>query len=218
MQYIKINEAIAELINAHGYNTTITRDKIIPEFKDKIELDTRVFPRQNENIIQTRFDIEVSLKNGMRLYESFGDFGRDVYEAINKNIENFSRSSLHVFIDAFNDTNTYCGKVEWQIRDNIFDVYVGSYNIKSSGNKQIELPIELYKEIQDIIIHTNLNEEYFFIRFFYAHNQNKVMTTEFMINNVNVETAQEKLENLNWMKSDEFYSVRNFIILKLVKK
>lgn len=217
METLEINKQIAALINAHDYETKIVNGKIIPDFKEVIELETWIYPTEREYGMQTRFDIGVHFKNGTALFEAFGDSGITLEEAINNNIENFSRNSLHVFLDAFNDTTTYCEAEQWLISDHTFNVFIGDFNFKTVGNIEVEIPENLFETLEDIITNTGLHEDYYFIRFYYAQQQSKAMMTEFMINNRCMEKEQQRLESLSWMQSDEFYSVRHFMILKRVK-
>ena len=164
--------------------------------------------------IQSRFDIGVKFQNGLELYEAFSDFGSNEAEATKKNLENFTRSSLHVMLDAFNDTEIYEAKEKWEINGCLWDVFIGDYNIKSAGLKKVEIPNNLFDKIEEIICNKRLEEKFYFVRIFYAHNDSKVMATEFMINNINIEYAEKVLESLDWMESKSFYSLRIFLILK----
>jgi len=213
---IKINKQISELINAHGFKSRLKGGKVIPEFKDKVELDTRIYLKEEEYGFQTRFDIEVKFENGQKLYEAFGDVGTDLNDCINRNIENFSKSSLHVFLDAFNDSCKYIDKEKWKIGKEQFDVFIGNYNLKSFGNKKIEIPNNLFATIEGIITQYKLDENYYFVRFYYGHSENESPTIEFMINNVTLDNEENRFKDLEWMKSDDFYSIRDFIILKRI--
>jgi len=48
MKEFKINERVAELINNHGYKSEIIGDEIVPEFKEKVTLETWVYPKEKE--------------------------------------------------------------------------------------------------------------------------------------------------------------------------
>ena len=211
---IKVNKQVAELIEAHGFKTKTKGNKIITNFKEQIELETWIYSNELETGFNTRLDVGVKFKNGIELYEAFGEIGTDLNDSIRKNMKNFASSSLHVFIDAFNNSNNYVDKEKWQIGNYTFDVFIGDYNLKSFKDIKIEIPENLHEVIKQSIIQYQLDEQYYFIRFYSAYINSKAMVTEFMINNIRLEKEESILENLNWMVTEDFYSIRNFIILK----
>lgn len=211
---ININKQIAQLIEAHGFKANCSGDKIIADFKDKVEIETWVYPRQNGNLVQTRFDIGVTFDNGQQLFEAFGDIGVDLDDCIQKNIESFSISSLHVFLDAFNDTNHHVEREKWQIGDVEYHAFIGNYNVKSFAKNTVKIPERLFASLQNSISNYTLTEDYYFIRLFYAHTKKQTLAIEFMLNNNNLENEEERLADLDWMGSEDYYSIRNFIILK----
>lgn len=216
MKALKANKQVAELINSHGYKTTIKDNIIIPKFEDNVKIETWVYPTQKEYGIQTRLDVGVSFNDGEMLYEAFGDMGSDIDDAINKNLENFSRSSLHVILEAFNSKNDYIESEQWNIDGVKYTAFIGDYNMKSHQGKEIIIPEKLFDAIEYCISNHTFEDELYFVRFFYAHHENKAMATEFMINNIRLKEEEEILENLDWMQSEGYYSVRNFLILKKV--
>jgi len=216
MKELKVNKQVTELINSHGYKTIIKDNIIIPDFKDNVKIETWVYPIKKEYGIQTRLDIGVSFNDGKMLYEAFGDIGSDIDEAISKNLENFSHSSLHIILDAFNSKNEYTDKEQWNINGFEYKAFIGDYNVKNRRGKEITIPGNLFDTIKNRICNYTLDEEIYFVRFFYAHHENEAMATEFMVNNINLEEEEETLKKLDWMHSEDYYSVRNFFILKKV--
>ena len=213
---LKVNTQISELLNAHGYKSTIVDNKIVPDFKERVEIESWITPTVSNNGVQTRLDVGVKFDNGQELFEAFGDVGVDLNNAIKNNLENFSRCTLHVLTGALNDTVDHIERERWDISGDLYDVYIGDFNMKSTNDFQPQFPQELFPQIEKSITAYRLNEKYYFVRFFFAQMNYEVIATEFMINNVNLPEQEEKLRNLDWEGSDEFYSVRNFIILKKV--
>jgi len=214
-----VNRELVELIESHGYRAKIVGQKIEPNFKEPVLLETWFYPIPKDKEMQSRLDIGVQFSNGKELYEAFSDIGETERDAINKNLTNFSRSSFHVFLDAFNETDKYVEKERWNISNALWDVFIGDYNIKKYSNLLIvEIPDTLFDTIESLIYQENLTEDWYFIRLYYAQMNNKMMACEFMINNQIIKEAQEKIAELDWIVSNEFYSLREFLILKMVKK
>jgi len=210
-----INQELEELILGHGYDVETIGNKIKPNFEVPIYFETWFYPRLEGEGLQSRLDVGVTLPNGLELYEAFSDFGKSERDVINNNLTNFARGTLHVMLDAFNATKKYSDKETWTIQGQKWNVFIGDYNIKkASAIKSVEIPPNLFELIEEILYEQELTEEYYFIRCFYAHYKQSVMASEFMINNKNIEYAEEKIAKLDWMSSENFYSVREFLILK----
>jgi len=70
--------------------------------------------------------------------------------------------------------------------------------------------------LEKIVHEQELIQDWYFIRLFYSHNNHLTMASEFMINNNNIEYAQEQIAKLDWMSAKDFYSLRAFFVLKRV--
>ncbi len=95
-----------------------------------------------------------------------------------------------------------------------YKAVIGDFQMKGTQTTEsVEIPNNLFEEIEKYIRQYSWEEDYYFIRFYYAFDgENK--TVEFMVNNINLEEEQELLKQLDWKLTEEFYSVRHFMILK----
>ena len=212
-----VNQELEELMVGHGYEVEIVGNKIKPNFKLPILFETWFYPKVESYGIQSRLDVGVTLPNGLEVYEAFADFGENEREAITANLTNFTRGTFHVLLDAFNDTEKYCNKERWSIKGKNWDVFIGDYNIKKSSSlESITIPENLFDLLEKIVQEQELTEEWYFVRLFYAHNNHSPMASEFMINNNNIEYAEEQIAKLDWISAKDFYSLRAFFVLKRV--
>ena len=100
---LDLNEALAEILQAHGYACQTQGDKILPAFAVPVQLETWAFPREHANgAVVSRFDVGMTLPDGRELYECCGDIGENLEEALSRNLHSFCTNSLHVLPDAFN--------------------------------------------------------------------------------------------------------------------
>ncbi len=177
-------------------------------------METWVYPQQaGENFI-TRFDIGFKFENDIELYESFGDIGNNIEECVYKNIENFSLGGLHTLLDAFNDTNTHTEIENWHLSGGKYKAFIGGFQIKGVQDiHSISIPNNLFEEIENHLKQYLWKEKYYFISFFFAFD-GKNKTTNFMVNNINLEEEQLLLKQLDWQETQEYYSVRHFMVLK----
>lgn len=214
-----INPTLVELIEAHGFQAKIVDEKVLPNFKENITLETWAMVRQNNNsTFASRLDIGVTLADGTELFECFGDIGLSVDDVIHKNIQNFCEGSWHVFLDAFNDTTEHTTQKVWQINQHRYQAFIGNITFKSMMGQLFETtlqsPTDLLENIKQAVYQQKLDQDYYFIRFFYCQVDSQPIATEFMINNENLPDIENQLASLSWKVSEDYYSSRLFMILK----
>ena len=55
---LNLNEALAEILQAHGYACQTQGEKILPDFAVPVQFETGVFPRAHANgVVVSRFDL-----------------------------------------------------------------------------------------------------------------------------------------------------------------
>ena len=223
---LDLNEALAEILQAHGYACQTRGDKILPDFAVPVQLETWAFPREHANgVVVSRFDVGITLPDGRELYECCGDIGEHLEEALSHNLQSFCTNSLHVLLDAFNPSANYCPHEIWTARNgNRFQAILGDWTTKKldkdtdGGNAETIgniIPEALENTLQAIICHQNLTAQYHLIRFFYAQSGNAILDVEFMIDNQDGTAEEEKqFAQLPWLRQEAYYSVRRCIMLK----
>ena len=76
---LNLNEALAEILQAHGYTCQTRGEKILPDFAVPVQLETWAFPREHANgAVVSRFDVGITLPDGRELYECCGDIGESL--------------------------------------------------------------------------------------------------------------------------------------------
>ena len=69
---LKLNEALAKILQAHGYACQTQGDKILPTFTVPVQLETWAFPREHANgALVSRVDVGITQPDGRELYECF---------------------------------------------------------------------------------------------------------------------------------------------------
>lgn len=166
----------------------------------------------HENGISLRLDIRILLENKNVIGESFTGIGKDELSATQNAFHNFSMNSLPVLLSAFwqIEENEQIGIEEWEINGKLWKAFIGNFGCKGDFN----IPISLFPTLEEGIKNEELTENLYWFRFYYANLNKKDNMTEALINNEPLKTLEKKIENLDWEKSDKFYSLRNFIILQ----
>lgn len=213
-----LNSELAALIRAHGFPCTVQDGYVLPDFAVPVRLFAEAQPhRHPSQVIISRLNVGVKLPDGRELYECCGDIGQDLDEALQRNLDSFARNSLHPMLAAFNrlhDEDWY-RQEEWRIGTRRYRAYLGDFISRNITDGSI-FPSELPDVLADIICRQDLREEHHFVRFYYAQNRQRTLDTEFMIDNANLETAQDELAALSWHAADDFYSLRQFILLQRI--
>ena len=124
---LNLNEALAEILQAHGYACQTQGEKILPDFAVPVQFETWVFPREHANgVVVSRFDVGITLPDGRELYECCGDIGENLEEALSCNLHSFCTNSLHVLLDAFNPSENHCPHEIWTAHNgNRFQAILG---------------------------------------------------------------------------------------------
>lgn len=100
---LNLNEALAEILQAHGYACQTQGEKILPNFAVPVQLETWAFPRKRSNgAVVSRFDVGITLPDGRELYECCDGIGENLEDSLSRNLHNFCTNSLHILLDAFN--------------------------------------------------------------------------------------------------------------------
>jgi hypothetical protein len=84
---------------------------------------------------------------GEKIFESFGDYGATIEEAVNNNFQNFSASSLHPLLAALGciDPHAYDQITieEWKINGKVWRAYIG--NLKHDDTEELDI-LKLVKD------------------------------------------------------------------------
>lgn len=211
------NKEIELLFKNHNLSIEEENGKLFVNSENKIAIDSRISQKEHENGWTSRLDVRIELPNGQAILESFGDIGDDSETAKNKNIQNFALNSFHtiaayIYDDKEDEQITY---ETWHVDENEWEVFIGNFGMKNSTNEPVEIPEKLF-DLIEILIKQNLNQatDYYWARFFFAQYDQEISSIEFLINNESYEEGQMELSKLPWELRDEYYSIRNFIIVK----
>jgi len=123
-----LNNEVKQLIEKHGYNVVADNELLVPNFKEKVILDSKFSINEFPNGVTTQLDIFVKFPNGRKIIESFGDVGATQKEALENNLKNFITNDFHVIINALNNTiDDNITLEEWKINSQKYKAYIGNF-------------------------------------------------------------------------------------------
>jgi hypothetical protein len=169
-----------------------------------------------EGSVVIQVDVHILLPE-QTIIESFIGHASSVEEAMAEALEQFEVNVLHVLIGAFwenaKKVENGVGFEEWNINGHRWQVVVGNYGYK--GNLPIEEIVldEMFDTIKEEIMCLPLDKDIYSIRSVYTNVGDGRNISEALLNNEEFTTLESSLSNLPWRELEEYYSVRNLILL-----
>jgi Family of unknown function (DUF6348) len=217
---IDLNPQFADLLKNHGIGVDITDGFINTDLPENIKFRARtVYEKVNESI-SSRLDVMAKTDKGEEIYESCGDYGATIEEAVNNNFQNFSASSLHPLLAALGciDPHTYDQITieKWEINGKVWTAYIGNLVPKILADRQYTIapPSEFFDSFERGIKAQQLINRLHWFRGYYCQLDNEIKNREFLMDNELVTETDIIFGALPIVPNVRFYSCRNFIILK----
>ena len=161
-----------------------------------------------------RLDVEVLIEEGRLVEECFAGIQGE-QSAKQDAIENFCTNSLHVLLAALwglNDTEQVTTEI-WTIGKQRYTAYIGNFGTRGTIEAKPEVPEQLFETIERTIKREQLNQDYHWVRNFFCDIKGEP-TYESLLDSEPWESGISALASLGWKKSNGYYSVRNFLVLK----
>ena len=218
MTEIVVNTQLAELLKDHGVQIQTDDEFVNSDLTGHIKFKARAVYHEVNKGISSRLDVMVVSDDGYRIIESFGDFGTTVDEAINRNFQNFSLSSLHPILAAFGcmdpETLRQIDVEEWVVNGRTWKAYIGNLVPKAIGaGKHVIPPVQFYQSIESEIRSQRLTNRLHWFRSYYGQWDASIREREFLMDN-EAKNGDLIFSSLLIMPDVTFYSCRNFILLK----
>jgi hypothetical protein len=171
--------------------------------------------RYDDSVV-VQVDVHLLLPNQIFI-ESFVGHASSVEEAMAGALEQFEVNVLHVLIGAFwenaKKVENGVGFEEWNINGHRWQVGVGNYGYR--GNLPVEEIVleEMFETIKTEIKALPLDKDIYAVRTVYTNVGDGQKITEGLLNNEEFLELEDKVSKLPWKSVNEYYSVRNLIIL-----
>lgn len=169
-----------------------------------------------EDSVVIQVDVHILLPE-QTIIESFIGHASSIEEAMSEALEQFEVNVLHVLIGAFWENATKVengvGFEEWNINGHRWQAVVGNYGYK--GNLPIEEIVldEMFDTIKEEIECLPLDKDIYSIRSVYTNVGDGRKVSEGLLNNEEFTTLERSIAALPWRELEEYYSVRNLILL-----
>lgn len=173
--------------------------------------------------VVVQLDITMLFPNN-HFVESFVAQATTVEDAIANTFEQFETNALHPFIMAF---WTNAKKVEngvgtdvWEINGERWEGVISNYTYRGQEDFETVIPDidTMFDVIKESIEAYPLTEDIYAVRTVYTNGSDGKKVVEALINNEEFPELQEAVSSLAWNEFEQFYSVRNLVLLMKLKK
>ena len=209
MDPVSLVNQLSELMHAHGLSHDIEHGWVVPNGE---------LPAIRANWYESegvgRLDVDVLLERSVLINECFAGVG-DGEAAIRDALHNFAANSFHVFLAAFWDrSDAEQVTIEtWTVGGKEFTAYIGNFGTRGSEGVEPVVPEGLLSTIQDSIERESLASGWHWVRHFFCDVKGE-QTFEALIDNEHWQPGVNRMMSLPWRKSEGFYSVRSFLVLR----
>lgn len=211
MEQSDVNVHLGELLKSHGVDISTEEDWFIP---NQSLPAIRCIWHASPNNKSGRLDVQILIEDNLVLEECFAGIGSGK-DGFLDGLQNFSVNSLHVMLAAFwgvNDPEQVETEV-WDIGDAKYTAYIGNFGTRGTNGVHPGVPSETFSKIESAIKVTQLKEKTHWFRAFFC-NIGDEKKYEALIDNAHWLEGEAALNNIEWPKSGDYYSVRNFLILQ----
>lgn len=211
MEPISLLEELSELMSAHNINFHIVGEWITPYGKLPA-IRATWYPREENG----RLEIDVLLEDRRIINECFAGIGAG-RSGLNDALQNFCVNSFHVLLASFWEINdpdqvmTEC----WNIAGKEYTTYIGNFGTRGNASAGVgtKIPAGLFEAIEKAIKSEPLSDQYSWFRCFFCDLSGE-QTFEALKNNEVWESGMQALKSLPWVKTNGYYSVRIFLLLR----
>ncbi len=204
------SEILVALLEVHGI-TAVHEDGIVtiadkPDFKLALEVYSLEIP----NVVQ--MDAIFLMGPGKVVREALLGFGESREAALMDAQQYFIDCVFHVWVSALLETTNHFVSIQnWTLSNVPREVTIGPVSWR--GSEMGAKDPRWQKALQDVIQTAGVPEGVHWIDFYYAHNDNETVACEVLLDNEHW-PALDVMREFDWLKSDEFYSVRIFMIVQ----
>ncbi|WP_309711434.1 DUF6348 family protein [Armatimonas sp.] len=207
---------LVELFEAHGVTTLLTETRLIfPDFSSLWAEAMTFNERKQGEIYTVQLGIRLGIAPGRRVVESFGGVGSNPDEALINAFQGFTVSSFHVFLATFFTPEAYDEQVtyeQWELGSAPRPVILGNLGIKGNFPESTD-PTEQFTAFENALKRQNFSPETHWIRLFYGHAGGTTLACEVLLDNEPWPELQEVMRTVAWPPSEEYYSLRVFLVL-----
>jgi hypothetical protein len=208
-----ITQLLKELFKTHGFESEEHEGWVIPEGSD-YAMKGYWYPTATETTGQ--LTIELFINSEMIMVESFAGLGESEMEKLKNAFASFIHHDFSVLLGSvWGKESTSTKKELWTIGNKSYEAFIGTQGIINYDKvKQLDVPLSYKERIKALISDEPLDKEFHWFTFFYANLNGLDSSAEVLKDNIKWISGENSLTALSWKRSNHYYAVRQFLILK----
>ena len=210
---VGLEEVLLEAFRAHGVTAVLEGGAVT--FPGTPYSATAAIVEGPDPEIRTPLQLDVRLAIGPRrtIVESFGGIGETREEGVRDAFHSFALSSLHVLLTAFfRADDGQVAQEEWLVGGRKARVTVGNVGIRGKPPAR-ERVMGCVKGLERVIQEAPLRPGTHWVRLYYAQMRGEILGCDVLLDNEVWEEVESTMRAADWPSSEEFYSVRLFLVL-----
>ena len=209
MEPLDAKEYLCELLQAHEVPFHTENEWVVPYGKLPAIRSTW-FQKETSGVLE----VEVLLGGGRIINECFSGFGVNK-EGILNGMENFCINSFHVLLSAFwkKHEPDQVEIEDWFINGVNYKAYIGNFGTRTTEGVEASIPKGLFDALEKAIKNESFESDISWLRVFFGSVSGE-FTFEALKDNEVWESGISMLKAQSWEKTEGYYSVRNFIVLR----
>lgn len=167
------------------------------------------------NSFTAELEFRVRIPEGREIVEYVAGSGDSLENAENDAKVNFMVSTFHVVYRSFlNPNDPHQTEEKIIINGQPRVLVLGDTMARSQTTNSSPDMFPLRERFREILAPVPLSEQTHWIKIVYANRHSKVMLCAVTLDNEDSPTLTEAIKNLPWPKPEEFYMVKQFIVVK----
>jgi Family of unknown function (DUF6348) len=209
MEPATLENELSDLMKAHDVPFHVENEWIVP-FSKLPAIRATWYPRESSGLLE----VNVLLEDERIINECFAGIGSGS-EGIRDALQNFCVNSFHVLLASLwsLDDPDQVMTEHWNLAGKKYTAYIGNFGTRGSNEVDAQIPQGLFETIEKAIKSESLNNDLSWFRCFFCDVSGE-QTFEALKNNEVWESGVEALKSLLWVKTNGYYSVRNFLVLR----
>ena len=213
-----ITNLLSELFKTHGFESEEYEGWIIPTGSD-YGMKGYWYPEATDNTGQ--LTIELFINSEMIMVESFAGLGESEEEKLQSAFSSFLHHSAPTFLlTVWGIESTEVETQNWDVGGETYTAYIGKQGVINYDNtKVLEIPSNYQEKVKALILaessdKTFTTKAFHWFNIFYANMNGLDTYAEVRKDNIKWNAGETALKSLSWKRSNHYYSVHQFIILK----
>lgn len=211
------NEILGAILSAHGCTVAEYKGWVVVDNKmPALNAETHSLENHGDAFM-VQLDTRAYFDPECVIIESFAGVGATEGDARKNAFENFISNSFHVFTGAFfNPDDDQVTHETWQFNEQEWRATIGTYGLRTPDGAAVELPKNLFETFKGLIQTLPLSGDRHWFRLYYMRLPEGEGTCEVLRDNQPWEDAVPVMTQLPWSDTENYYSVRLFLILQKV--